>query len=223
MIYVMAGAVLVVYVAYTLRKILKQTDTIHRQLMEGEKKEIYQASIEHPAMLVIENGREDVFADYTAVYGYPNYLFRADRKQKWTTEDVSKNFCIWAGNQEVEFFTDDLEHRKNMGRHLLALFEELAKGKHITRRAFYKRICFFNMWFVDSDFEEVNINMDTEAQALIMAIIRKMQNCEKVVPLCAVVHLDERVSHAHFLYYRKAEYRKVPHIQEILSDVVGRV
>lgn len=94
---------------------------------------------------MIENGCENVFADYTAIYGYPNYLFRSDTKQKWTTKEISKNFCIWAVNMEIEYFTDDYEHRKNMERHLLTRFEELAGGVHITRRAFYKRVCFFNM------------------------------------------------------------------------------
>lgn len=212
------GAVILICVMYCLIRVNKQGDTLHQKMMIVKRKEIYRASIEHPALLIIENGYENVFADYTAIYGYPNYLFRSDTKQKWTTNEISRNFCIWAANMEVEYFTNDYEHRKNMERHLLTRFEDLADGVHITKRAFYKRLCFFNMWFVDTDFEVVNINMDGEAQALIMAVLRKMKACRQIVPLCAVVHQDEGVSHTHFLYYKKVGYKKIPHINELLHN-----
>lgn len=216
-------AVMLIGVLYCLVRVNKQGNTHHQRMMLEKRKEIYQASMEHPALLVIENGRESMFADYTAVYGYPNYLFRSDTKQKWTTKEVGRNFCIWAANMEVEFFTNDYERRKNMERHLLTRFEELAEGGHITSRTFYKRVHFFNMWFVDTDFKVVNINMDTEAQALIMAVLRKMQECKQIMPLCAVVHQDEGVSHTHFLYCRNGKNKRAPDIQEILDDCVSEV
>lgn len=66
----------------------------------------------------------------------------------------------------------------------------------------------------------MNVNMDAEAQALIMAVLGRMKACRQIVPLCAVVHQDEGVSHTHFLYYKKVGYKKIPYINELLQNYV---
>lgn len=169
--------------------------------------------------LVIENGREDVFADYTAIYGYPNYLFRTDSRQEWTNDDTCKNFCIWAGANEVHLFTADYPHRQELNMELRRRFIELAEGKNITKRRFYRQVRFFDLWFIDSDLELVNVELSATIQALVMAILNKLIAYDKIVPICAVAHADEGVSHIHFLYYVKPQYKRVPHIREILKEM----
>ena len=188
-----------------------------KRILKGREQRI---SVENgnQLSLVIDNGQEDTFADYTAVYGYPNYLFRTDSKQQWTNEKIKEDFCIWADELDTHYFSEDYFHRQELNQELRRRFVELANGKSITKRRFYRQIRFFDLWFIDSELEIANVELSESIQALVMAILNKLIAYEKIVPICAVAHADEGVSHIYFLYYVKQEYKKVPHIGEILKE-----
>lgn len=188
-----------------------------KAMMRLEQKETIKVADGEQLSLVIDNGKEGIFADYTAIYGYPNYLFRTDSKQQWTNEDTKKNFCIWADELKVHQFAEDYPPRQELNIELRRRFVKLANGKNITKRRFFRRIRFFDLWFVNSDLEIMNVELSDTAQAFIMAILNKLIAYEKIVPICAVAHADEGVSHIHFLYYIKPEAKNVRHIKEILN------
>lgn len=215
--YLLIIAFVLELVFYSMILVGKQADQRYKRIMKGRGQKI-NVNEGNKLSLVIENGREDTFTDYTAIYGYPNYLFRTDSRQKWTNEETHKNFCIWAGELDVHQFTDDYPHRQELNIELRRRFVELADGKNITKRRFYRRVRFFDLWFIDSDMELVNVELSESIQALVVAILNKLIAYDKIVPICAVAHADEGVSHIHFLYYIKPQYKKVPHIKEILND-----
>ena len=192
-------------------QIVKMNKELQTRLPDKEKGE--------PVMLVLENGSEDCFADYSAVYGYPNYLFRTDSRQKWTNEETVDCFCVFGGENVVYPFSERYVERKQLNERLRRCFIEMANGKSITKKRFFKKIKFFNLWFANQDMEIINLAFSDEIQAMTMAVMNKLASYEKVVPLCAVGHADEEISHIHFLYYVKPEYKKVPHIEEILLTV----
>ena len=146
-----------------------------------------------------------------------NYLFRTDSRQQWTNDETKKNFCIWADELEVHFFGEDYPHRQELNREVRRRFVELANGKNITKRRFFRQIRFFDLWFVDSELDAVNVELSDTIQALVMGILNKLVAYDKIIPICAVAHADEGVSHIHFLYYIRPQYKKVPHIKDILD------
>lgn len=125
-------------------------------------------------------------------------------------------FCIWADKLGVHQFAEDYPSRQELNIELRRRFIELANGKNITKRRFFKQIRFFDLWFVNSDLEVVNVELSDIVQAFIMAILNKLIAYEKIVPICAVAHADDGVSHIHFLYYIRSEAKNVAHIKEIL-------
>lgn len=167
---------------------------------------------------VIECQRKHVFGDYTAIYGYPNYLFRTDGRQKWTNEETMGNFCIWGMETEIHKFTREYRERQGMNQHMRDIFMELADGKSITKRSFYRRVGFFDLYFVDEDGDLVNVELAGDKQAMAMAVLWKMAQTKGVVPICAVGHVDERVSHIHFLYYVRPEFKNMPDMRGILTE-----
>lgn len=165
-----------------------------------------------PLILILENDREGCFADYTAVYGYPNYLFRTDSRQKWTREETLDCFCIFGGEDKCFQFSESYSERQKMNERLRKRFIELADEKNITKWRFFRQIKFFDIWFANQERELIHIAFTDEIQAFVMAIMKRMGDYEKIVPLCAVGHADEEISHIHFLYYVKTEYKKVQNI-----------
>lgn len=75
----------------------------------------------------------------------------------------------------------------------------------------------------NNDFKVVNAPLVElfEPKNLVMAILNKLIAYDKIVPICTVTHAGEGVSHIHFLYYIKPQYKKVPHIKKILNASFG--
>lgn len=196
-------------------KASKKRDAMYERLIKKKFEEGYNINENHPLIYTIENGTDDKFSDWTAIYGYPNYLFRSDSKQRWTTEKVTKNICIWGDDMQVQFFAEDIEERIEMRKKIIEKYEEFAKGTNIYSRKFRNKIRFFTLRFINSDLYQVDVEMDEVMQSLVMAILKKLQNNENCRPVCAVIHLDEELSHVHFIYVKNNSKTKIS-IQEIL-------
>ncbi len=168
------GVLFTGYFIYSIKVAsIRENEEIKNRIIIKEKKYECIDNGNPKLTLIIENGEEDKFYDYTGIYGYPNYLFRTDTKQKWTNEYTNNNFCILGSNTDIDYFSEELIDRKELGLKLRRQMELLAGDTSITNRKFFKQVRFFNLWFANEDMGTINLKLTEELQALILAIIKK--------------------------------------------------
>lgn len=135
------------------------------------------------------------FSDENHVQNFLNYLFRTDRKQKWTNDKTKDNLfvVIEKGVPRVYKFGDTLKTRNELRDNVAAYLKTRSKNKVDS---LLNDILYYELFdkATDKELAYNDIAEDIRANIIARTVLGTSKDSESVV---FVVHVDQDASHEH--------------------------
>lgn len=139
-------------------------------------------------------------------YSHLNYLYRTDKKQKWTVSGTENNLA-WFSPSEVYSFGESEQRKELHDEALLKLKDTLGVSNPSSQQG-YPFVSAFCIYDTNKDAKEPPVGLHLVAEHLFDAF-KQTRGVELV---CIVSHFDQANSspHIHGLYVRKADFEYSP-------------
>ena len=142
------------------------------------------------------------FNDMEHLNNHINYLFRTDKKQKWTTKSTKKNMCINFYNNAITFKNlGDMEACFEEKDDLFVLMNYLAETNNQSFEEFVEHLYMFRSDYLDNDAKYLTKKLLEESKTFVEYTLNKNGAYK---PLVGMLHADqpENYLHLHIIFYK---------------------